>query len=355
MLRKIRKLTIDPELLKRDERALESSYCFIANGEGLESLLKEQFGRNGLCLKVFKREIGQRPTHFIWGKTPLIEATRIQNLFALHVLAPRVYSLVILQDKYIAQVTDYVSGQGGSKVGELKNLSAHYGLGTKKWSDFGPNNWVGGKFVDFGEFYFTSSDDYKRSLIEQAHTRRGEMIGTAYQAVPEIGIRGTRDLEHRAGVLRLKEIDFRGKTVLDLGCNLGAFSRLACDLGAKRVVGVDRIAKLAYQVSNWLGYWEIDFLDLCLPGDRAQIYKRTGLKRFDIVFGMAVYNHIGGLSHWIADLCQETFILEGHGSIPADPYREYLMAEFGNAEYLGETSDNYSRQAFRAVRTEIDS
>ena len=38
----------------------------------------------------------------------------------------------------------------------------------------------------------------------------------------------------------MSKLDFRGKTVLDLGCNFGFYSFLAKRLGARKVVGVDK-------------------------------------------------------------------------------------------------------------------
>jgi len=38
----------------------------------------------------------------------------------------------------------------------------------------------------------------------------------------------------------MSKVDFRGKTVLDLGCNFGFYSFLAKRLGARKVVGIDK-------------------------------------------------------------------------------------------------------------------
>jgi ribosomal protein L11 methyltransferase len=75
----------------------------------------------------------------------------------------------------------------------------------------------------------------------------------------------------------LTEIDFSGKTVFDLGCNLGYYSFYAARRGAKKVVGIDfdtaviegcHILKKHYGVDNTT-FIRADFLeeDLGKPGD----------------------------------------------------------------------------------------
>lgn len=346
---------INSDQLIRDEDTHISSFCFIANDNKTRKILTQEFGRTGLCLKVFKKRLapGQSIEDFIWNKTSLIEATKVQNLFASHGLAPRVYAIVLLEGDQVAQVTDFVSGQqNGEYADRIEKLMKRYDIRTRKWNDFGSRNWVGGKFVDFGEFYFAQPEAYEKSLVEQAYTRRGENIGTAYQPVPEIGVKGTRDLSHRLRVLRLDEVDFQGKTVLNLGCNLGAFCRLACDRGAKRVVGIDRtVAGLAYEISNWLGYWNIDFLAMSLPPKKPDgIATLSRIKKFDIVFSMAIHNYMNGDVDWMANICRETFIFEGHGGDPKEVYQDFLARHFERVDYLGETTDNYIRQVYRARR-----
>lgn len=350
----MRELEIGPELLVRNESTHESSYCFVVYNESVEALLKEIYGRGQLCLKVFKRPLGkQRPEGFGWGQVPFPETARVQNLFAWYGLAPRVIDLVMVEGR-VAQVVEFVSGEWKSKFAELEGLAGlttvatRYGIKAKKvnW-DLNERNWVGGKFVDFSGLCFGDPEAYKRELVRRAHTRREKHIGVAYQKVQALGIKGTRDMAHRLGVMRLNELDFEGKTVLDLGCNLGAFSRYAFERGARRVVGVDRIAQLAYEVSNLLGYWQIDFIEARLPGDLGLVVDACGIESFDIVFATAVSKHMGGFADWMVDLCGGTLIFEGHGKILVDCYEADLRAAFKRVKFLGETRDNYRRGVWR--------
>ena len=72
-------------------------------------------------------------------------------------------------------------------------------------------------------------------------TEKRDKWFTNYQEIP--GVRqGKRKLEDRAG---FDQADFRGKTVLDLGCNIGQMSLHAITLGATCVLGVE-YDKVAY-------------------------------------------------------------------------------------------------------------
>ena len=62
--------------------------------------------------------------------------------------------------------------------------------------------------------------------------------GMAYHDVPEFGIKGRRDNEHRLKQLNLG--DLTGKTVMDIGCNSGWFCKKAIELGAAWSFGYDR-------------------------------------------------------------------------------------------------------------------
>lgn len=349
----LKRLDLSLESLARDEDARASSYCFIVRNDRLDDVLADEFGRDGLCLKVFKRTVkpGEKVEDFKWGKVLLVEATKVQNLFAFAGLSPRVYGIVSVNGDRFAQVTDHLTGRVGEwHAHKIPELLERYSISTKKWQDFGVRNWVDGKFVDFSEFCFEDVGNYEQSLVERAYVRKrgSNPASTAYQSVPELGIKGTRDMEHRSTILQLDRADFTGKTVLDLGCNLGAFCRLACDRGAKRVVGVDRGVELTREISNWLGYWNVDYLDLSLPVEADQVAVLSNIGTFDIVFSLAVHNYMEGDVDWMADLCQHLLLFEGHGGDAVEVYDGYLHKNFDFVEHLGQTTDNYERQVFQA-------
>lgn len=58
------------------------------------------------------------------------------------------------------------------------------------------------------------------------------------------------------------KVDFKDKTVIDLGCNFGLFSRLATELGAKHVTGLDYLPEVvegATLLASLYGYKNISY------------------------------------------------------------------------------------------------
>lgn len=344
-------LIIASEFLDAEETTVESSFCRVAYNDYLESFLAEIYGRRKLCLKILSKPIGANTiSTFNWGGAPLGRCIIAQNLFAQEGIAPRVFDVVRINDQF-AQVTPFLS-QGeqpsADRVAALLPLVEKYKLGTwRNYWDVSPHNWRSGLFVDFSGFYFADPQAYEDDLVRQAYTRRGEYIGAAYQPVPELNIKGTREMGSRIKAMRLDEIDFADKTVLDIGCNLGYLCRWVTEQGARRVVGVDRIADLTYQVANWLGDWQTDYLTARLPAEVGEILFATGIEKFDIVIAAAVVKHVGGLASWLLELCKDLFIFEGHGSIGAEVYAPQLRDYFRTVNYFGQTNDNYERHLFR--------
>ena len=173
------------------------------------------------------------------------------------------------------------------------------------------------------------------------------MVG--YQGVPAIGLGGRRDFQRRIEWMRLDEIDFRGRSVLDIGCNLGNFCREAAQRGAVRAVGVDlpEATGPAAEIANWLGFWNLDFLALDLPGQAAEITAQSGIASFDVVFLLAAVRHVGGWADWINDLCADVLYLEGHSVDKPETYQARLEQDFRKVEYMGQTKDHFSRPLFR--------
>lgn len=339
------------EMLERNENTLVSSYCHIAHNSELEAILKEQYGRSGLCLKIFPAK-WDKPEDVTWGMVSLRGCTIIQNLFAMHDLAPRIYDLVWINSEQIAQVTNFLKDNGHEPdERKLLALVKDYGIEYLKHVDTAPRNWVGNRYVDFGGMFFTDWGKYEEDLMARAHTRRGENIDSAYQIVEELSIHGQRDMVYRSAMMCLDEVDFRGKTVLDMGCNLGVFCQDAHSRGAQRIFGIDRrdLPGLAREIANAQGYWNLNFLSLDLQkGDnRDCIRQATGADRFDIVYFMAIANYVGGYAPWVADLCQDVLYIEGHGGERPRPYKTLLEKDFRSVEFMGMTKDNYRRPLFR--------
>lgn len=138
------------------------SSCCIAGGSEIEAILKKEFGREGLCLKVFRPlALEEDPENFEWTGSPIIEASRVQNLFALHDLAPMVYRIILLNSQRLAQVTEYATGEGKPDAHAVQMLIEKYHIGTHNMRDGQeiydyrfPCNWIGKWLVDFGGWYF---------------------------------------------------------------------------------------------------------------------------------------------------------------------------------------------------------
>lgn len=94
--------------------------------------------------------------------------------------------------------------------------------------------------------------------------------------------------------------DLTGLSVLDIGCDHGAFTKLAADRGAARVLGLDRGREVRQRGAR-------PFVDL-VARNRAQGWDRcsfehfnlgaewTEFGRFDLVFFFSVYHHVYALT-----------------------------------------------------------
>lgn len=335
----MKRIKVAPELLAQKNKLFHGAFTILASNQPLAGILEEIYGRPGLSLKVFKQP-AKPLDEFLWGKMPLVECTKIQNIFAMHSFAPRVYDIILVNGK-IAQVTELALPGGEFDKDQFHKARREHSIRVS-W-DVNDKNLVGSMLVDFQAFWFPRPEDYVNDLVERAYKYAAwGSRSEPYQSV--LGMASQRDFDHRVKMMRLAEVDFIGKTVLDLGCNLGNFSRYAHDRGAKLVVGVDlpATAEVAYEIANWLDYWDIDFWKLRLPHQKDVI---SG--KFDVVFALVMDQHIGGYAPWVAELCKDTFYLEGHVPQREETFRDKLERDFSGVEFLGMTRDHGPRPLFR--------
>lgn len=317
------------------------------------------YGRNGLALKRFKNPVVPL-SEFYWGKpsqTSLVEATIIQNLFALDDLAPRVYGIVLLESKqrqWWTQVTDWAPSLPPYEHGEAsyKATDQH---ARSKWKvtasiDSNPKNWINGRLVDFQPYRFEDPSILRAEILRRAARpcawgSRPEI----YQDIPEWNVVGQRDSARRTHELGLDEIDFRGKSVLDVGCNVGTMSRLAAKLGASRVVGLDSpaCARIASEISILLGYWNLDFHGCNLNSVDPRDLGGVG-GEFDIVFYLSQFK----FPAWAHEMCNDVMLFEGHVGQHRATFEDQLAERFEVVEWRGKTRDHGPRPYFMCRKGE---
>lgn len=348
----IHTLNLDPSLLKTYLRD-KGQNAYIAKSPDLEAVLQEVFKRPRLCLKLFKKLPPETtPEQFEWSGTTLIEATKVQNLFAMHGLARRVYAIVMVNGERLAQVTRYADGKGDPDVNLAKKLARKYRIGAKRRRDVGgyierQTKWIGRHMIDFGGFYFRDPKWYEKRLQDHVirYRKKPHSDGLGYQPCDELGIGGRRNIEARIKQMKLGNEDFTGKTVLDIGCNNGAFCRYAAEHEAKRVVGVDhKYIKGNRQLFNWLGLWNVDFIQITLPHGWQRIREKSGIKQFDVVFCLSVAGHVGGYASWIPALAGDMMYFSGQSVEPRDLYQKKLENDFEEVKWLGYVRDEPNRK-----------
>ncbi len=353
-------LKLTPEQQPPVPAARHGRFCSMVSNKPLTKLLAERYGRPRLCLKIL------HITGDIWEGAPLVSVTQTQNLAAARGIAPRVYDIVRLQDGTLAQATDWAppgvepSLRGIERLvqflrqSEVATAKLVGPAGPPKWDIVTSNsNWSGDLFLDWGGLYLKYPEQYLSGLVARTSVgitgaECGKPVDVTYQPLPELGLNGQRDAQHRIDVMQLDRLDWRGKTVLDLGCNLGGFCFYAEQRGARRVVGVDRpmLAEPMREVANWLGHWNVDFVGAELAEQAEPIRGAAGIKCFDVVFALSLCNHIGGYASWIADLCADILILEGHGGDDPARYLASLQADFASVNVIGFTTDRMRRPIF---------
>lgn len=341
-------LNLDPNLLERNPDTRVSSHCYVAFNTSLELELYAKYGVPTLCLKIFEGHD--------WYGTSLIDATIIQNLFAMNYLSPRIYDTVTLDNGRVAQVTRFVEPEGEPRISQALQLMDKLDIVHRKQSTVkNPvESWVGKWLIDFGGLIFKDKQAYEDNLVERIKAIRKKTPGNrGYQNIPELGVNGSRDVNHKLKLMGWGDVKAEGLSVLDIGCAMGFYSRWLADEGAQPVIGIDRghIPELAREVDNWFGSWNIDRLNLDIPktGQFATIRKATGRKHksFDIVLALSVVNYFGGYGSWLADLTGMVLYLEGHGGETREKYQGILERDFSKVEFLGMTTDAKERPLFR--------
>jgi len=125
----------------------------------------------------------------------------------------------------------------------------------------------------------------------------------------------------------IKWDSFKGRRVLDIGCNSGMLSIAAKKAGATYVLGID--AKPVVQVAQEMAKKEnldIDFRSMNMESEE---FKNEISKGFDITFFCAMYNHVTpdnriNMLQMIDRNTNEVFIFETNFERKPEPYLELI-------------------------------
>lgn len=174
-----------------------------------------------------------------------------------------------------------------------------------------------------------------------------------YQEIP--GVRkGRRRLRDRGG---FDVRDFAGKTVLDLGSNIGQMCIHAADLGAVAALGVEYDKKAVLQAMevrpNRYGQviqYKLDDLDNPLCWHHIEPHDTVLL--LSVIDTRELTNRFGILAKACMK-CKGVLYLEGHKRQPRSKYFRYILdnTDFTQVEWIGRFAD---RDLFRCTRDVLD-
>lgn len=348
-----------------------AKHAFICREEPELSKVCALYGRdpNTTALKVFygnPLEEGQTLDDARWGddhdptdtnqvrrNTRLLIGTKIQNFCFLHGLAPRVYEVfeAEYEGKRVAvQLTEFLTDPHTEDAkmieavhNKISSLGKQYGFSeVKDLLDY--KDIMGEKCVDLQQYAFDKDVEEKIKSIYFVRGRYGKVY---YQNVPELGLNGgPRKSLDRVNYLKLDKIDFKGKVVWDIGCAGGFFCRYAYSKGAKRVIGFDMRdpAEAAYVLSNYLGYFNIDFETVDLKLGIPEKYPKP-----DIAFLLSMNFHIP-IPERIFEA--ETVIFEDNGreSRALDVLGRPWTEHFNRYEFIGRGIDHGDKAIYHLYK-----
>jgi SAM-dependent methyltransferase len=197
------------------------------------------------------------------------------------------------------------------------------------------------------------NDQMKKELIKNTHF--GKAKKQPYQTIGEL--HGSRDMEYRYEFMGLPE-SMEGKTVLDIGCNVGMICMEAKNRGASRVVGLDYDKKIITTAKKFFveNNCDVEFYNFNVNDGFDALQKLIGVDKFDYVFALAIWGTVKKPILWemINYYCADTCWMEGHNKERGkeEEIRQELEDNliFSNLEFLGNTEDRGTRPTFRGVK-----
>lgn len=197
------------------------------------------------------------------------------------------------------------------------------------------------------------NNEMKKELIKNTHF--GEAKNQPYQTIGEF--HGSRDMKYRYEFMGLPK-SMEGKTVLDIGCNMGMICMEAKRRRADRVVGIDYDKKVIKTAKKFFDQNSCDaeLYHFNVNDGLEALKKLIGDDQFDYVFALAIWGTVKKPILWemINYYCTDICWMEGHNK--ENGKEEEIKKEltenlmFSDLSFLGNTKDRGIRPTFRMVK-----
>ena len=196
-----------------------------------------------------------------------------------------------------------------------------------------------------------NADDTLQKVLENSWDDR------FYQSLDDTDPRG-RDMGHRYGVMEFPQ-SLDGKSVLDIGCNLGRICLDAEKRGAERIVGIDYREDVINAMRTYLrnNASKVALYTFDINDGADALGKMIGESSFDYVFVLSIWSHVdqGKLWEIINKFCSHVCYFEDNApsrvkSLESIERTLRESLKFSSMEFLGYTTDRGVRPVYRLTR-----
>jgi SAM-dependent methyltransferase len=125
-------------------------------------------------------------------------------------------------------------------------------------------------------------------------------------------------MAHRYEIMRLDDHDFRNKSILDIGCSLGAVGAECINRGASKYIGLEYHAPAVEVASKFFKEKKISHIGEVLQFDvndgLESCRELIGDYKYDYVFALSIIKHVdsGDLFNLINFYSDDVIFFEGH-------------------------------------------
>lgn len=345
------------------------TWSFICRDERLHERVCAYFGRRtkGTVVKIWQYPFPSDNLDDVnWGRYfnmnsanfidvvengALLPALKAQNFASRFDLAPAIYGMFAfrsmrgaLHPAILCQDARTMSGAGCDEQSFelLRQFCDQYGINPPFGDLETRANFVQGIWVDW---------QYSRLLprhiefLKKVYLENTQFGDSKYQKAPGIGVDiGIRDTSLRIASLGLDRFEFRGSTVVDIGCNGGQFLNYAAARGMRYGCGLDwdKVVQAADYVSNYLGHFNIRYLPAALHESLPDDMNR---EPYDLILMLSMTTHIGTPDY--LHTLGKRMILEVNHPHQIEAVEQALAPHWWYAPF-GKAGDHGDRQIFHA-------